>query len=143
MRRDMQKLWLILGAVLIVGGCTNQAIKEVETELPEPVERTEQAQGIAELMINSGETIATYSGQVNEQTTVLGMLTMAVEEDQLAMEIKEYDFGTMVEAIDGKKNTKDRAWIYYVNGKAGEVGAQDKRVMAGDLVEWKYVPPIY
>lgn len=62
---------------------------------------------------------------------------------QLDLEVKtkHYDFGDLVETIGGKTNTKDQAWIYFINGVIGDTAAEKKNVKAGDKVEWKYVKP--
>lgn len=57
---------------------------------------------------------------------------------QVEVLAKEYDFGLMVEEIDGVGKDKDRAWIYYVNGKSGSISADKFKLQDGDRVEWKY-----
>jgi hypothetical protein len=54
---------------------------------------------------------------------------------------KTYSFGTMVESINGLKNTPELAWIFYVNGQSASVGADQYQLQPGDVVEWKYVKP--
>ena len=41
----------------------------------------------------------------------------------------------------GTENTKDLSWIYFVNGKSGEVAADKYELKNGDKVEWKYMKP--
>jgi hypothetical protein len=48
-----------------------------------------------------------------------------------------------VEQVGDYPNTKDKAWIYYVNGKPGTVAADKQTLQSGDTVEWKYEKPIY
>ena len=132
----MKKAGLILGLVLILGACQakpNQTVKEADA--PE--------NGVVTLVVDTGEKVATYSGQVNNSTSVLEFLSSIAEANAVDLETKVYDFGIMVESIGGKKNTAERAWIYFVNGQAGEVGAGEKQLIKGDVVEWKYITPIY
>jgi hypothetical protein len=67
----------------------------------------------------------------------------ALENSNQKIIIKNYDWGKLVEEIEGKKNTGQKAWIYYVNGKAGTVGADKQEVKVKDLVEWRYEKPLY
>lgn len=62
---------------------------------------------------------------------------------RIPFDVKHYDFGSLVTAINGKANTKDLSWIYFVNGKSGDVAADKFELKPGDVVEWKYVKPIY
>jgi hypothetical protein len=55
------------------------------------------------------------------------------------VEIKHYDFGDLVESIDGVKNgTKQKYWTFKVNGKESTVGAGAYQLQTGDQVEWKF-----
>ena len=52
---------------------------------------------------------------------------------------KDYDFGTLVESIDGVKNGSDnKYWILYVNGKQASVGAGAYTIQNNDLIEWRF-----
>jgi len=70
--------------------------------------------------------------------TALSVLTTEAEVKNWELVTKEYKFGTMVEAIAGAANNQENAWIFYVNGKAGDKASDQLKVKAGDLVEWKY-----
>jgi hypothetical protein len=53
--------------------------------------------------------------------------------------VKHYDFGDLVESIDGVKNgTKQKYWTFKVNGKESTVGAGAYQLQAHDQVEWKF-----
>lgn len=69
------------------------------------------------------------------------VLVEAAKKDNLGVEIKQYDFGILVEKVGNYTNSKDRVWVYYVNGESGNVAADKKEIKNGDLVEWKYVKP--
>lgn len=52
---------------------------------------------------------------------------------------KDYDFGTLVESIDGVKNgTDNKYWILYVNGKQATVGAGAYTIQKYDNIEWRF-----
>ena len=57
------------------------------------------------------------------------------------VETKQYDFGLMVQKVGPYENTSEKSWIYFVNGAAGETSADQKMIVSGDKVEWKYVIP--
>jgi len=46
-----------------------------------------------------------------------------------------------VESVDGLVNSASQAWIYFVNGEAGQVAADQHQLTAGDRVEWRYTKP--
>jgi hypothetical protein len=139
----MKSIGLIVGIALALGACQGKPVGITGDDSSRPIVTAVPSQRTATLVIDTGEKMATYSGQVREAVTVLELLKQTAGENKIAYETKDYDFGTMVEAIEGKKNNADKVWIYYVNGKAGEVGAGEKQVQSGDMVEWKYIPPIY
>lgn len=95
-------------------------------------------------------TTSVVTGVVNSVTykniqaaTPYDALVLMAKKNNLQLQTKQYDFGVFVEGIGDQKNTTEKAWIYYVNGKSGEV-ASDKYVLKqGDTVEWKYTTPIY
>lgn len=52
---------------------------------------------------------------------------------------KDYDFGTLVESIDGVKNgTDNKYWILYVNGTQATVGAGVYTIQKNDTIEWRF-----
>jgi hypothetical protein len=75
--------------------------------------------------------------------TAFEALQAAAGEQNFELKTKQYDFGIFVESIGGVENTKERAWIYFVNDKAGEVASDKYTLKAGDVVEWKYIKPMY
>lgn len=85
--------------------------------------------------------VATVSG-VSTQNA-FQVLTQAAAEQHLEVKTKQYDFGVFVEQVGTIANTKEKSWIYFVNGKSGMVAADKQAVVPGDVVEWKYMTPIY
>jgi hypothetical protein len=65
-------------------------------------------------------------------------LKEAATKDNLIIEEKKYDFGTLVTRIGDKENSKDNAWFYKINGKAGDVSSDNYILKNGDKVEWIY-----
>lgn len=92
-------------------------------------------------ILNTGASIATYDGVL--AATPFDALTKISTSQSLTIEKKQYDFGVFVEKIGNFANTKDNAWIYYVNGVSGEMAADKKILKNGDIVEWRYTKPLY
>ncbi len=73
---------------------------------------------------------------------------MDIREGETALELikrthpvvtKDYDFGTLVESIDGVKNgTDNNYWILYINGKQASVGAGAYTIQKQDALEWRF-----
>lgn len=93
------------------------------------------------LVIDDGETVVEFSSK--EALTALELLRKGVEDNQMEVVVKEYDFGSLVESIKGMENTEEKAWIYYVNGESGTVGADQYELKDGDVIEWRYTEPIF
>lgn len=70
--------------------------------------------------------------------TALEALEKAAADEVWQLVIKDYDFGKLVTAVGEKANSKDRAWIFYVNGAAGEKASDQTELNWGDKVDWKY-----
>ncbi len=92
------------------------------------------------VILDTGTTIATISG-VTAQTAYQALIE-ATKKQNLELKTTQYDFGVFVEQIGSLVNTKEKTWIYFVNGKAGTVAADKQSVNTGDVVEWKYMTPV-
>ncbi|TFH65574.1 MAG: DUF4430 domain-containing protein [Candidatus Zixiibacteriota bacterium] len=52
----------------------------------------------------------------------------------------EYDssgVGVFVKAVDGVPQTKSAYWLYFINGKGGQVSCEECMPNEGDTVEWR------
>jgi len=52
----------------------------------------------------------------------------------------EYDssgVGVFVKAVDGVPQTKSAYWLYFVNGKGGQVSCEEFVPAEGDTIEWR------
>jgi hypothetical protein len=90
---------------------------------------------------DTGTAVATVSGVAAQ--TAFQALSEAAKKQNFELKTKQYDFGVFVEAIGTLANTKEKSWIYFVNGKAGTVAADKQSLTAGDMVEWKYISPAF
>jgi hypothetical protein len=91
------------------------------------------------VVLNTGEEISTVSGIPAENAYTA--LTVMAKQQNLDVKTKQYSFGVFVEQVGALANSKDNAWIYFVNGKTGIVAADKQSVVSGDMVEWKYIKP--
>ncbi|MDZ7586718.1 MAG: DUF5667 domain-containing protein [Patescibacteria group bacterium] len=104
-------------------------------------EEADQLLEEVEVSIDFGDEEAAV--ELVEAKTAFEALQMAAENRGWELAVKEYDFGSLVEAINGRKNTSEKAWIYFINGQAATQAADKQELNAGDVVEWKYEKPIY
>jgi hypothetical protein len=95
-----------------------------------------------ELILDSGDNKIKKEAVLPAKTP-LDILENVTTSNSIELKTKQYDFGILVESIGGIANTKEKAWIYFVNGKAGEVASDKYNLKEGDVVEWKYIKPIY
>lgn len=140
----MKKLKFILLPFLFLiiffaGLLPSKKVEEIKRE--KPTGEFKKTEGIT-LVLDFGDgKIATYSGLKVTEKTVFAALKKVTDDKNLELKIKEYSFGKLVEQIDEFKNKKEKAWIYFVNGKSGEVAADKMKVKDGDIIEWKYIKP--
>lgn len=93
------------------------------------------------VILNTGSSVATVSGVAAQNA--FQALSEATKKQHLELKTKQYDFGVLVEQIGTLANTKEKSWIYFVNGKSGTVAADKQSLTAGDTVEWKYIAPTF
>ncbi len=101
---------------------------------PSPLlEKTNQVTLILDL--GSGE-ISTFSAVIAK--TAFEALEKVAEKQNFKIEVQEYDFGILVQSINGLKNTPEKAWFYYVNNQMADKSADKLELKDGDQVFWKY-----
>lgn len=139
------KSWLILGLLVgVLGGCNakeetgeikvrESQVKGVETEVQER----------ARIVVDFGGSQASVSGEIVVGGSVLEGLKQVASHQGLEVEVKHFDFGDLVNRIGDFSNSKEKSWIYFVNGMSGSEAANQKLVKTGDLIEWKYIKPSF
>lgn len=86
-----------------------------------------------------GSTVKVFSVKMEKDSTALAQLQKAAADNNIAIEIKTESFGSYVDSLDGLKGGTDgKYWMYSVNGKTAEVGADQYKLAEGDVVEWKF-----
>ncbi|MBU1499979.1 DUF4430 domain-containing protein [Patescibacteria group bacterium] len=120
-----------------------KAIKKHEEVLNLIEGKTEPNQLLEEVEVRVDFGDEEEAVELVEAKTAYEALQAAAENRNWLIQVKNYDFGSLVEAINGQKNTSDKAWIYFINGQAATQAADKQELKAGDVVEWKYEKPIY
>jgi hypothetical protein len=70
--------------------------------------------------------------------TESGKTALEVTKDHVSVESKQYDFGVMVESINGHRADTTHFWGLYVNDQLAQIGADKLIVYKDDIVGWKY-----
>lgn len=139
----MKRIGLIIPALIIAGVALWQLTASSPKVLPAkdqaPVEQEKTVPKVSVTIDFGDSTIRNFTDIT--ASTPFEALQNATTANSLPVEIKKYDFGTLVESINGFKNSADKAWVYYVNGQSGTVASDKYELKNGDIVEWKYVKP--
>ncbi len=130
----MRKIWNWLVVLLIMValvGCR----QEVVSDQSDPNGVGEESSRVEVSLEVDGQV---YETEIEVGISVLELLELVSRENGVEVRMKEYSFGSLVEAIGEKENNDERTWIYYVDGVAGDVGAGEKILAGGERVEWRY-----
>ncbi len=136
----MKKIYAVIAAVLIIIG-----IEVFRARIPSvpnhqtSISSTISPAPIVSVVIDDSTHIATYSAVM--AVTPYASLQAVMDELHIPVTVKRYDFGVFVDGVGDKKNTSDRAWIYFVNGISGNVASDEMKLHAGDAVTWRYMKP--
>jgi hypothetical protein len=96
----------------------------------------------AVLIIDFGDQkTSSYTQDTPATSSAFSLLLTVASRQDIPVTYREYSFGSLVESIGGLKNGPQKAWIYFVNGKSPEIGADNYILSPGDKVEWKYIRP--
>lgn len=121
-------LSLLLSTFIMLGtGCTSQT-DTTQTETSQSQKQTEKTVTLA--LIEDEKEISSSEVSVSEDQTVLEILkeNFDVKED-----------GGFVTEIDGKEQDAkaNKYWMYYINDKEADKGADSMTVSDKDVIEWR------
>jgi len=133
-----KKIYIVLAVFAILFVFYSKTLF-VRTPIVSPTEIKTNTTSSVSVILDTGSTIATVSA-VSAQNAFQA-LSEAAKKQNLALTTKQYDFGVFVEQVGTFANTKEKSWIYFVNGKSGTVAADKQNLNTGDMVEWKYITP--
>ncbi len=87
-------------------------------------------------------------GSCSHRPTVVKTCRIIAEEEQSVFaQTKahfpvEYDSsgaGVFIKGIDGVAQTRSTYWLYFINGKGGQVSCEECIPSAGDTIEWRLI----
>lgn len=70
--------------------------------------------------------------------TVSGQKALDLVQSQVKLDLKEYDFGTMVEGVNALKADAKHYWALYQNGDYAKIGIADIKLEKGEKIELRY-----
>ena len=102
---------------------------------PSPVSAKTENTAQAFLEINGKKLETVIVGKEN----VYDFMMKLQEEGKMSFKDRTYSgMGKLVEEINGLKNSGEKNWIYYINGKKANIGVSNYKINKGDIVSWKY-----
>ncbi len=134
MKRLLLGLGLILGLAVVIVLAKPQVIRFFNLEQPlVPTNATqpltqEKIANPQDAFAKEFELVATQSGQ-----TALDLLKA-----NNIIEVKEYDFGTFVKAIDGLVGDNNYYWAFYVNDEYAKTAVDKTILKVGDKIKFVY-----
>lgn len=84
-----------------------------------------------------------YEIEVKDGDTAFSVLKDTLENENIYLEIIQYDFGVFVKKIGELESGAKKSWIYYVNDVSGDKAADQYTLKENDSVLWKYETPKY
>jgi len=134
---------IVIGLGIVAFNPNNVAVITPESPVPVSEIENNESEDVTLIIQYNDEDTSTYSVSYAENTTAFSILEDISLNEGFEFTYDEYDFGNLVTSISGYENSDEMAWIYFVNGNAGDVAADQKLLEPGDSVEWKYIEPIY
>ncbi|MBU1033707.1 DUF4430 domain-containing protein [Patescibacteria group bacterium] len=127
-------LFLALVALLIFRQKRIQEIFSGKTTQP-AVEINSAIAPSAQLEFKVAEEIK-ESYQLTASNSAQNALELA--QNELKLDLKEYDFGTMIEGVNGLMADNKHYWAIYQNGEYAKTGIAEIELNKGDKIELKY-----
>lgn len=135
-------LFSLLVFVIVLIGVSYFVKKNAKPEIiPQPTPFAEEQKKITLAIDFGSESTLFFDYSFSEEKSAYDALKETLEKEKISYEIQQYDFGVFVKSIDGKESSADMAWIYFVNGEAGQVAADQTKINSGDSIEWRYIKP--
>jgi len=102
-------------------------------------DNTQFVQRRVEFNIDNGKEKESFVVGIYKGEKVLTVIKRLEKEGKIKVSLKTYDFGTLLEGINGVKNgTEGKYWLYYLNGQMPMLGIDSQEVKAGDKIEFKF-----
>ncbi|MDD5627255.1 MAG: DUF4430 domain-containing protein [Patescibacteria group bacterium] len=144
-RKNITLSALFIISLLLLGGCgsqTNLNQKPAEQDAAQNLRTSPSdiSKKEATISINFGnDQVKNFTLEFLPEETVYNLLEKLANQNEINLETKQYDLGTLIEAIDGIKNGQDnKYWLYYVNGQMAPVGVTEQKVSPDDKIEFRF-----
>ncbi|MFA7300741.1 MAG: DUF4430 domain-containing protein [Candidatus Shapirobacteria bacterium] len=90
---------------------------------------------ITETIKYSTDKTETFTQQTTSNETVFDVLTKTIKN----IESKQYDFGMMINSINGvKSGTDSKYWVYSVNDQSATIAADKYILKSNDKIVWSF-----
>lgn len=70
--------------------------------------------------------------------TISGQKALELVESQAELKLKEYDFGVMIEGVNGLMADNKNYWAVYLNGEYAQTGIAQIKLQKDERLELKY-----
>lgn len=131
---------IAVGAQYILRSQTNLTLPNFQQrnlfKLEESTNPTETVINIEKVSIDFGNG-QKLNGEAATQSAYQALVKVA-KDNNLSVEVKQYKYGVMVEKVGDVGGTQNSAWMYFVNGKPGQIAADRYVLHPGDKVEWVF-----
>ncbi|KKQ24956.1 MAG: LPXTG-motif cell wall anchor domain protein [Candidatus Woesebacteria bacterium GW2011_GWA1_37_8] len=131
---------LVIILVFAVWLKSSFALKPKQTNTVSPTLTQAQKTARVDFVFSETDT-KQFAYEFVENKSAFDALKEISEREGIALETKQYDFGIFVKSINGLESSAEKAWIYYINDKSAEVGADKYELKDKDVIEWKYITP--
>ena len=90
------------------------------------------------IIVKSSNDEQSYTQSAYEDETAFDILNKLKMENKIEFEYTTFDFGVMVDSINGvKADSKKEFWQLLVNGKPSNVGVSDYKIKEGDILSFE------
>lgn len=124
----IKALIVFIGLVIAVLIVQQRSDRPTPGASPQPTPPLEQIEVSPSPSAQVVSLTATQSGQ-----TALELL-----EANANVKTQEFDFGVMIQSINGLAADDSHFWGLYVNGEFAQTGASETILEEGDIIEWRY-----
>lgn len=127
---------LVLLSSLFYGCGNNNTAKQPEQQIP--LEQPEKQSVNFTFNFDEGNQ-KSFTINQEKDDTVYSLMQKLAEDGSISLEVKEYDFGVMIDSIDNIRNgTDNKYWIYYINGQMAGEGVSTQKVQNNDNIEFRF-----
>lgn len=128
-----------LGIVTFATQYVSEANKEIARVSSGTVAGVQAARQEATLVITGTPTPRRMTFDLTGSVSALDLIIRSGLREGFAVETQKFDFGTIVNAIDGVRGGDGgKYWLYYINGQQATVGADAYTVKAGDEIDFRF-----